>query len=49
MLLLFALVLIVGWALGYGVFHVASVAIHFLIILAVISLLLHVIRRRRVT
>lgn len=40
------LVLLVAWLLGIGVFHVAGVFIHILLILAVISLIMHFVRGR---
>ena len=52
MLLGLAIVLAIAWVLGFGVFHVASMAIHVLVVLAVISLILHIARgatSRRVT
>jgi hypothetical protein len=41
-------VLLVLWLLGFTVFHVASGLIHLLLILAVISLVMHFVRGRRV-
>jgi hypothetical protein len=52
MLLGLAIVLAIAWVLGFGVFHVASAAIHVLVVLALISLVLHIVRgagSRRVT
>lgn len=49
MLLALAILLGLAWILGFGVFHVASVAIHILVVLAIISLVVHFIRGRRVT
>jgi hypothetical protein len=43
MLLLLAIILAIAWILGFSVYHVASAAIHILIILAVIALILHLI------
>ena len=43
MLLLLAIILAIAWILGFSVYHVASAAIHILIVLAVISLVLHLI------
>ena len=40
-------VLLVAWLLGLSVFHVAGGLIHFLLIVAVISLILHFVRGRR--
>ncbi len=49
--MLFALgvVLLVMWLLGFVVFHVASGLIHVLLILAVISVIVHLVRGRRQT
>jgi hypothetical protein len=44
MLLGLAIILAIAWVLGFGVFHVASMGIHVLVILAVVSLVLHVVR-----
>ena len=44
MLIVLGVVLFVAWILGFTVFHVASAAIHVLIVLAVISLILHFVR-----
>jgi hypothetical protein len=45
MLLALAIILGIAWVLGFGIFHVASAAIHVLVILAIISLAAHVVRR----
>ena len=47
MFLLLAIVLGLAWIAGFGFFHVTAVAIHVLIVLAVISLVLHVVHGRR--
>lgn len=47
MLLTIALLLFAAWILGFAVFHVASVAIHVLIIIAVVSIVMHFVRGRR--
>lgn len=39
-------ILLIGWILGWGVFHVASGMIHILLIIALISLVLHFVRGR---
>ena len=44
MLILLGIVLFVAWLLGFTVFHVASAAIHVLIVLAVVALILHFVR-----
>jgi hypothetical protein len=49
MLLALAILLGLAWILGFGVFHVASAAIHVLIVLAIIAVVVHVIQGRRVT
>ncbi len=43
MLLLLAVLLAIAWILGFGVYHVASFAIHLLIIAAVIAVVLHLV------
>jgi hypothetical protein len=48
MLMAIFAVLVVLWLLGFTVFHVASGLIHLLLILAVISLVMHFARGRRV-
>jgi hypothetical protein len=46
MLLVLALTLASALVFGFTVFHVASAAIHILIILAVVSLIAHLVRGR---
>ena len=48
MLLFLAIILALAWVAGFGVFHVASAAIHILVILAVISVVMHFVRGKRV-
>jgi hypothetical protein len=48
MLLLLAIILALAWVAGFGIFHVASAAVHVLIVLAVISVVMHFVRGRRV-
>jgi len=48
MLFTLAVILILGWLLGFGVFHVAGGLIHILLVLAVITILLRVIRGRSI-
>jgi hypothetical protein len=43
MLLFLFIVLLVGWLLGFVVFHVSSFLIHVLLIVAVISLIAHLV------
>lgn len=45
MFLTLAVILFVLWILGFAVFHVASGLIHILIILAVIGIIVHFVRR----
>ena len=49
MFLLLAIILGLLWIGGFGLFHVASAAIHILLILAVISVVMHIVRGRRGT
>jgi len=49
MLLALAILLGLAWILGFGVFHVASAAIHVLVVLAIIAVIVHFIQGRRVT
>jgi hypothetical protein len=46
MLLGLFIILLIAWIFGFVVFHVASALIHILIILAIISLIFHLIRGR---
>jgi hypothetical protein len=47
MFILLAIILAVAWVLGFTVMHVSSAAIHLLIILAVVSAVVHLVRGRR--
>jgi hypothetical protein len=49
MFMLLALILAIAWIGGFTVMHVSSAAIHLLLIFAVISIVLHIVRGRRVT
>jgi hypothetical protein len=49
MLAAIAGVLLVLWLLGFLAFHVSSGFIHILLVLAVISLVMHLVRGRDVT
>jgi hypothetical protein len=40
-------ILLIGWILGWGVFHVAGGLIHLLLLVALISLVLHFVRGQR--
>ena len=46
MFLLLALVLVVIWATSFFAFHVTGFLIHLLIVFAVISLIMHLVRGR---
>jgi hypothetical protein len=41
------ILLLLAWVFSWAVFHVASALIHILLIVAVISLILHFVRRSR--
>jgi hypothetical protein len=43
LLYIIAVVLVIGWLLGFLVFHVGTI-IHFLLIIAIIAVLLRIIR-----
>jgi len=47
MLLLLAILLALAWLGGFTVMHVSGALIHLLLVLAVISLVLHIVRGRR--
>jgi len=47
MLLVLFAVLLVAWLLGWAAFHVAGGLIHLLLIVAIIALIVHFMRRRR--
>jgi len=47
MLLVLVVVLVVVWLLGWGAFHVAGGLIHLLLLVAVVFLVLHFVRRRQ--
>jgi len=47
MLLAIALVIAIAWLLGFTVFHVATGAIHILLIVAVIVAIVHFVQGRR--
>ena len=43
MLLFLFIVFLIGWVLGFVVFHVSAFAIHILLILALVWLVLHLV------
>jgi len=49
MLIGLAILLALAWVLGFAVMHVSSFAIHLLIVLAIVSLVAHFFRGRRLT
>jgi hypothetical protein len=49
MLVVLAVLLAIAWVLGFTVLKVTSVAIHLLILFAVVSLVVHFVRGRRST
>ena len=46
-LYIIAVILVIAWALGYFAFHVTSGIIHVLLVIAVISIVLQLIRGNR--
>lgn len=49
MLVALAIILALAWIFGFTVMHVSSFAIHFLILAAVVSVVAHLVRGRRLT
>ena len=53
MFIILAIILAAAWLFGFTVYHVASAGIHLLLLLAIASVVVHVIRagvgRRRLT
>jgi len=49
MFILLALILGLAWVLGFAVYHVASAGLHVLIVLAIVSAVMHFVRRSRTT
>jgi len=47
MLVTLAVILVIVWFLGFGVFHVAGGLVHLLLLVAVIAILWHFISGRR--
>jgi hypothetical protein len=44
MFIALAIILALAWVLGFSVFHVASAAIHILVIAAIVAVVLHFVR-----
>lgn len=42
--LILFVVLLLAWIFGFAVFHVAGAALHLLLVLAVVSLVIHLVR-----
>ncbi len=49
MFIALAVILALAWVLGFTVMHVSSFAIHILILLAIVSVVAHLFRGRRLT
>jgi hypothetical protein len=49
MFLLLAIILGIFWIGGFAMFHVTSAAIHILLVLAIVSVVVHFVRGKRVT
>ena len=49
MFIALAVILALAWVLGFTVFHVASVAIHLLVLAAIVSVVVHFVRRGKRT
>ncbi len=47
MFIALAVILALAWILGFGVFHVASAAVHVLVVLAIVAVVLHFVRGQR--
>jgi hypothetical protein len=47
MFIVFALVLAVVWLLGFGIYHVASLGFHLLLVVAAVALVAHFVVRAR--
>ncbi len=47
MFIILAIILGLAWIFSFTVYHVASAGIHLLLILAIISLIVHLVRGRR--
>jgi hypothetical protein len=47
MFAILAIIFLVAWALGFGVFHVAGGLIHLLLVIALISFIWHLFSGRR--
>jgi hypothetical protein len=48
LLYIIAVILVIGWVLGFFVFHVGGGIIHILLVIAIIAVLLRLIRGERI-
>lgn len=48
LLTILIILLVVAWALGFGVFHVTNAALHVLLVVALVVLIIRVLRGRSV-
>jgi hypothetical protein len=49
MLILLAIILALAWVAGFTVMHVSSALLHLLLVLAVVSVIVHLVRGRGAT
>ena len=49
MFIALAVILALAWILGFAIFHIASVAIHVLVLAAIVSVVVHFLRRGKGT
>jgi uncharacterized protein DUF5670 len=49
MFIALAVILALAWIFGFGVYHVASAAIHLLLLLAIVAIVVHFVRGARRT
>ena len=47
MFIALAVILALAWILGFGVFHVASAAVHVLVVLAIVAVVVHFVRGQK--
>jgi len=47
MFAMLAVILVIAWILGFGVFHTAGALIHLLLLLAIIAFVWHLVTGRR--
>jgi hypothetical protein len=48
MFAMLAIILVIAWILGFGVFHVAGGLIHLLLLVAIVAFVWHLVTGRRV-